>query len=355
MTIYAYHRFSTGAAIPKEDRYRRSERDFVADLQKIRPDDEIHIDDASISAYEIAVPALRRAMKRAVFFVPVANVGKPFFMTWDQIREVAKVHEIGNHSYEHIDLCTISLDAAAKNIRAAQLILEKEIGYAPKLFVPPYEACNQAIADCVLREGLHLVTGRVTVYNNTTLHADGPQVSDAAYWDSIYSGKIQAEKAQSHKNGFDRFSVVVGLIKDVPDVTSILDVASGYGSMALAMKAAFPGIDVVAVDHSHEAMKHSKFRPYLVESCYALSAGYKSVDLLVCTQGMEFFEDEDRFLNEAARVAHRAILTIPDGKDQGCSQVREHSIETFCRLLERHGKVEILRKVGPMLMAQIRF
>ena len=61
------------------------------------------IDDGFISFYENAWPILKAEKIPFILFVSTREVGSFNYMTWDQIREIAKEDfvEIGNHSHSH--------------------------------------------------------------------------------------------------------------------------------------------------------------------------------------------------------------------------------------------------------------
>ncbi len=58
-------------------------------------------------------------------------------------------HEIGNHSWSHPLLTTLSLDQAKKQIEETQVALQSVIGESPKLMRPPYGAINDTIRNAI--------------------------------------------------------------------------------------------------------------------------------------------------------------------------------------------------------------
>lgn len=53
------------------------------------------------------------------------------------LEEVKEGHEIGNHTYDHIDLTSVPLRTAATQIKACGKVIESITGKAPHLFRPP--------------------------------------------------------------------------------------------------------------------------------------------------------------------------------------------------------------------------
>ena len=58
-------------------------------------------------------------------------------------------HEIGNHSWSHPQLSTLSLEQAKKQIEDTQAALRAVIGESPKMMRPPYGAINDTIRNAV--------------------------------------------------------------------------------------------------------------------------------------------------------------------------------------------------------------
>ena len=63
----------------------------------------ITIDDAFSSFYENAWPILKEREIPFILFVSTEPVGKPGYMTWEQIKEISSYNfaYIGNHSHTH--------------------------------------------------------------------------------------------------------------------------------------------------------------------------------------------------------------------------------------------------------------
>ena len=98
------------------------------------------IDDAFSSFYETAWPILKNRKIPFILFVSTREVGKNGYMTWDQIREIAKeefVH-IGNHSHSHDYLIDFDEEKIIKDINKSIEILKQEIGYNSNFFSYPF-------------------------------------------------------------------------------------------------------------------------------------------------------------------------------------------------------------------------
>lgn len=96
-------------------------------------------DDGPTTSTPALLTALRRANLRATFF----DVGERAALYPDYVRaEVSSGHDVGNHSYDHPDLTTLSAEDALSQLTRTQDILTPLIGHAPVLMRPPYGAIN---------------------------------------------------------------------------------------------------------------------------------------------------------------------------------------------------------------------
>lgn len=58
-------------------------------------------------------------------------------------REYAEGHDVGNHTYTHPNIASISEERAALELSTTQRIIENALGVATVLFRPPYNADSQ--------------------------------------------------------------------------------------------------------------------------------------------------------------------------------------------------------------------
>lgn len=351
--IYAYHTFVRGGGVPV-DKYRRSEVDFREDIRKMGPEDEIHVDDAMSSALEVGIPILMKEFRTATFFVPAEKVGQDGFWTPAQLLEISKHFEIGSHGYEHVDLRTLPLGEVEIQLQKSIDLIESWIGHKPVKFVAPYEGYNQEIIEVARRLGLVPILGRQTVYNTTELQAPMPAISSVEYWDDIFMPKAEPlgmPKKEPGGHEQERYDEVLKLLGPQGPV---VDVGAGWAGLAKGLKKMWPDRKVEALDQSRQAALRAGFQPYHVASCYQMPFVYKEFEFLVTCQMLEYVEDNHRALNEFARVANFAIITVPNGKHTTCSQLREYSLESLKEILKLHGEVELYR-AGAILVAKIKF
>ena len=134
------------------------------------PDKTIAItfDDSYADIYTSAYPILKKRGWPFTFFINTEAVGSgKLFITWDQLREMAKHGvTIANHTTRHDHLVRLqkneTLDAWRKRILAdintAQKKIETEIGAAPKLFAYPYGEYNAALKQLLKQHGYFAFT-----------------------------------------------------------------------------------------------------------------------------------------------------------------------------------------------------
>jgi peptidoglycan/xylan/chitin deacetylase (PgdA/CDA1 family) len=85
-----------------------------------------------------AFPTLKEYGFRGVAFIIVDDVGKPGYITWDDLKNLKNQGwEIGSHSLTHPDLEVSSNDTAKKQIIDSKKILEDKLGITIEFFCYP--------------------------------------------------------------------------------------------------------------------------------------------------------------------------------------------------------------------------
>ncbi|QFG27410.1 polysaccharide deacetylase family protein [Actinomadura sp. WMMB 499] len=90
--------------------------------------------------------ALDRAEARATFFVQGEYVSDHPGVTR---RMAAEGHEIGNHTWDHAELTTLSRGEIRKQIRRTQRAVRDAAGVEPTMMRPPYRALDASVVDAV--------------------------------------------------------------------------------------------------------------------------------------------------------------------------------------------------------------
>jgi len=111
----------------------------------------ITVDDGFESFYLEAWPYLKKNRIPFVLFISTEPVGKKGYMTWKQIREIEseKFAFIGHHSHTHDYLIDNTNDIFIKDIKKANKIFLKELGYIPNLFSYPFGEYSKFMRDYI--------------------------------------------------------------------------------------------------------------------------------------------------------------------------------------------------------------
>lgn len=117
----------------------------------------ITFDDATRDQYELAFPILVRHRLKATFFVSPGLIGRPGYMTWAQIREVAasRLVAIEAHTVSHADLTELDPERARDEISGSKRLLERQLGISVDHFAYPFGKHDAAVAGLVRRAGFH--------------------------------------------------------------------------------------------------------------------------------------------------------------------------------------------------------
>ena len=120
-------------------------------------------DDGPASPFTEQTLAILRAHEvPATFFLCGKNVeGNPDLAR----RIVAEGHAVGNHTYSHLLLYFQSRPRIAAEIDRTQEVIEKVVGYRPKIFRPPYGARWFGLVPTLRERGMHLVLWSATGYD----------------------------------------------------------------------------------------------------------------------------------------------------------------------------------------------
>ncbi len=117
-------------------------KNFEEDLKNKKNNRKIllTIDDGFSSFYNNAWPILRSKKIPFILFVSTREVGKYGYMSWDQIKELAKedfVH-IGNHSHTHEYLVDRDSKEILQDLEKSILIFKKNLKYNSHFFSYPF-------------------------------------------------------------------------------------------------------------------------------------------------------------------------------------------------------------------------
>lgn len=111
-------------------------------------------DDGYADAYQTVYPVLRARRMTATFFVCPGLLGKPRYMTWSQVRVMARHGmDIEAHTLTHPDLTAVPAGQARVEIAGSRTSLRRRLHIPVTVFAYPYGAFNPAILRDVQQAG----------------------------------------------------------------------------------------------------------------------------------------------------------------------------------------------------------
>lgn len=131
----------------------------------------ISIDDAFKSVYTVAWPRLKAAGLPFTLFVATDPIDRnaPGYMTWDQIRELAREGvTIGSQTASHLHLAGSSIAAVIADIEKSNARFVKELGGKPELFAYPYGESSAEVRAQVVKAGFTASFGQ----HSGVMHSD---------------------------------------------------------------------------------------------------------------------------------------------------------------------------------------
>ena len=93
------------------------------------------------------------------------NVKATFFVVGEKVeynkellkRQYTEGHEIGNHTFTHINVAKNSYDKVEKEITDTQNAVKNVIGVEPKIFRPPYRAMSKSVCDIIVSKKMNII------------------------------------------------------------------------------------------------------------------------------------------------------------------------------------------------------
>lgn len=160
--VLNYHRFTT-----EEDEYifSRTYKQFNNDLAS-KDFDLITVDDGHRSVLK-AAKMMELSNVRAKLFINPGTIDTPGHCSWSEIKELARYHDIENHSLDHLRLVTMDDKEIFSQIWEAQEIIAAKVGRRPRFFVPPWNHYDNRVEGICEELGLQILRKRFTIKNIT--------------------------------------------------------------------------------------------------------------------------------------------------------------------------------------------
>lgn len=106
----------------------------------------ISFDDGYEDNHRIAVPLLRKHGFTAIIFVVSDDVGKPGYLTWDQMKAVQeRAINIGSHTMTHPDLTKLDAQGLDMEFRFSKMAMEKGLGTSVDYMAYPFGRLNKQV------------------------------------------------------------------------------------------------------------------------------------------------------------------------------------------------------------------
>lgn len=118
----------------------------------------VTFDDGRESDYHFALPALQAHGAPAEFFVNPATVGSAGYVTWAQLRYMARHGmSIQSHGWEHTDLTRLASPELHRQLRRAKEEIEHQLGAEVTTLAVPYGSYNRLVLVAARACGYQLV------------------------------------------------------------------------------------------------------------------------------------------------------------------------------------------------------
>ncbi|MBA7507577.1 hypothetical protein ES706_06297 [subsurface metagenome] len=105
---------------------------------------------------------------KGTFYITKTYLDNP--LKRDDLRVLDKVHEIGAHTLNHVDLTKVSLSQAKQEIEGIKAYLEDILGHKIQMFCYPYGKYNENIKKMVKASGF--IAGRICTHGSFSVIKD---------------------------------------------------------------------------------------------------------------------------------------------------------------------------------------
>ena len=125
--------------------------EFAKDMENV----QFSFDDGGCSFYDVIAVMLERYNKRGIFFISTEYIGKDYFLTREQIKELdQRGHIIASHSHSHpTKISNLSHDKCFEEWKKSKEVLEDILGHEMSVASVPGGAVSDMVFDCMLEAG----------------------------------------------------------------------------------------------------------------------------------------------------------------------------------------------------------
>lgn len=140
------------------------------ELESVLPNQKYVIltfDDGLAGNFKLALPILKKYGFRAVFYVIAGSVGKPGYMTWDELKTLSgSGMSVQSHTLNHESLETLSMDTVNHELRESRKIIEKKLGSTVNSISFPHGSYNARIIKAAFDNGYTFICTSDMVVNS---------------------------------------------------------------------------------------------------------------------------------------------------------------------------------------------
>lgn len=180
--VYMFHAIGNLDAEDSADKhYAFAEDKFFDLLQKIGGTDSIlssctanahksvcTFDDGHISNYRIAMLMREKNLGYADFFINPSTIGKKFYLSWDQVREMSAAGmSMQSHSFDHLYLSDLDEKEQRYQLQKSKATIEDKTGKTVSIIAPPGGRFNNLTRKIAAEVGYDIFAGSVPGMWNT--------------------------------------------------------------------------------------------------------------------------------------------------------------------------------------------
>ena len=115
-------------------------------------------DDGHASHFDLVAPLLVRYRFSGTFFVTTGYIGKPGYLTWEQLRKLVFLGmEIGSHGATHRPLTKLSSEEVLDELQSSKDVLSQQLGVPIKAMAAPGGYWSRTVADASKEAGYEAV------------------------------------------------------------------------------------------------------------------------------------------------------------------------------------------------------
>lgn len=104
----------------------------------------ITFDDTRLDQFTAALPELNKYGYKAAFFIMTVSLGKPGYMTTEQVKQLAdEGHTVGSHTYDHKNVKTYTADDWVEQVQKPSKQLQTITGKPVEYFAYPFGLWNK--------------------------------------------------------------------------------------------------------------------------------------------------------------------------------------------------------------------